>query len=167
MEAVYFLLILVVVIVAYAYCNKVIGKKEYVMCVEAGPVGEADAQFLKSHSFYDWHRTVRGTDGKVLDTSGMLRVVVEGGCMEPRGIMSGDQLLVRRIDPRKDLREQIKHNDILLIYLEDTGISKIRIFDCYNDDDTLVTYRYEGRERRDSSRPQSMKSVVGVVKYKV
>lgn len=167
MEAVYFSVILGVVIVLYAYCNKVIGRREYVLCVEAGPVGAADAQTLKSRSFYDRYRIVRDRNGKVLDTSGMLRVMVEGGCMEPRGIKSGDQLLVRKIDACRPLREQIKHNDILLIYLKDTGISKIRIFDRYNDDGSLVTYRYECGERHDSSRPHGENSVVGVVKYKV
>lgn len=48
--------------------------------------------------------------------------------MEIRGIKSGDQLLVRKIDACRPLCEQIKHNGILLIYLKDTGISKIRIF---------------------------------------
>ena len=167
METVYFLCILGAVIAAYAYVNRVVGRRDYVLCVEAGPMAQTDAQSLQAKSFYDYHRRVIGKNGKPVNTSGMIRVVVQGDCMEPRGIKTGDQLLVRKISHRKPLREQIKTGDILLIHLEDTGISKIRIFKEYDANGNLVTYRYEGEKERESSQPHKVNNVVGVVKYKV
>ena len=97
------------------------------------------------------------------------RVIVHGHCMEPRGIMDCSQLWVKSINREKDFSLQVKHDDILLIYLSDKNIYKLRIFDKYLDNDRLLTYRYnpKTKERVDSSIPHKRESVVGVVKYAV
>lgn len=167
MGTIYFFIILLLVIATYAYCNIVIGRREFVQCVEAGPTIDTDAERLKECSFYDKRRVVRNAKGKQIDTSDMIRIVVKGNCMKPRNIESGAQLLVKKIDTTKAIDRQIKQGDILLIHLNDTGVYKIRIFDKYEGAD-LVTYRYDDNmHRKDSSRNHKESSVLGIVKYRL
>ena len=166
MNTIWFAVILITVLAFYAYVR--MSMKEFIQCVEAGPTAKTSARFLKEMSFRDRRKTVIDKDGKIIDTSNMLRVVVQGDCMKPRHISTGDQLLVRKIDKHKLLRDQIKKDDILMIHLKDTGITKIRIFDHYDGEGKLVTYRYlEDESRKDSTRPHNEKDVVGIVKFKV
>lgn len=168
METIYFGAILLGVLLLYAYSSIVLGKDDYVRCVEAGPTSKTDARRLKKLSFYDWHRTVKDRAGNVVDTSNMIRVRVEGNCMRPRHIETGDQLLVKKIDRRRPLRDQIQEGNILLIHLADTKVDKIRIFDRYDEAGQLITYRYaDDGTRQVSTRPHREESVVGVVKYRV
>lgn len=167
METVYFLIILLAVVVIYAYFNIISGKQEFVQCVEAGPTLAINAKRLKELSFYDRHRTIQKTDGQEIDTSGMIRIVVKGNCMRPKNIESGAQLLVKKISEKESICNQIKKGDILLIYLSDNDIYKIRVFDRYEGED-LVTYRYDDNGRRqDSSRNHKESSIIGIVKYRL
>lgn len=167
MGTIYFLIILLLVIATYAYCNIVVGRRDYVQCVEAGPIIDTDAERLKECSFYDKRRVVRDSKGKEIDTSNMIRIVVKGNCMKPKNIESGAQLLVKKIDRTKSMCDQIKQGDILLIHLSDNGVYKIRIFDKYEGTD-LVTYRYDDNmNRKNSSRNHKEASVLGIVKYRL
>lgn len=167
METVYFFIILIVLIGIYAYCNIAYNKQEFVQCVEAGPTAETNARRLKEKSFYDKHRVVINKSGREIDTSGMIRIVASGNCMKPKGIESGSQLLVKKVNRKSPINNQIKKGDILLIHLVDNGIYKIRIFDRYDGTD-LATYRYDDNgERKDSTRNHKETSVVGVVKYRL
>lgn len=167
MGTIYFLIILLLVIATYAYCNIVVGRRDYVQCVEAGPTKDTDAERLKECSFYDKRRVVRDSKGKEIDTSNMIRIVVKGNCMKPKNIESGAQLLVKKIDRTKSMCDQIKQGDILLIHLSDNGVYKIRIFDKYEGTD-LVTYRYDDNmNRKNSSRNHKEASVLGIVKYRL
>ncbi|MDE5760473.1 MAG: hypothetical protein K2I11_05875, partial [Bacteroides sp.] len=114
METVYFLIILLAVVVIYAYFNIISGKQEFVQCVEAGPTLAINAKRLKELSFYDRHRTIQKSDGQEIDTSGMIRIVVKGNCMRPKNIESGAQLLVKKINEKESICNQIKKGDILL-----------------------------------------------------
>lgn len=167
METFYFFIIMFCAIAVYAFFNMVSGKQEFVQCVEAGPTLTTDAKRLRELSFYDRHRTIQMPDGKEIDTSGMIRIVVKGNCMKPKHIESGAQLLVKKINPKDHIRNQIKTGDILLIHLTDNDIYKIRIFDRYKGED-LVTYRYDDDgKRKDSTRDHKESSIVGVVKYRL
>lgn len=152
----------------YAYVNICVGKREYVQCVDAGPTEGITAEMLKEKSFYDENRIVRDQNNKIVDTHKMIRVIVQGRCMEPKGIYTNDQLLVKKIDRNKPLEEQIKEDDILLIYLADNGIHKIRIFEGYEKDGRLKTYHYtDDGNKRKSKYPHKRNSVLGKVVYKV
>ncbi|MBS4812940.1 MAG: hypothetical protein KH057_05340 [Bacteroides sp.] len=167
METIYFLIVLLVAIIIYAYFSIVSGKQEFVQCVEAGPTVTTNAKRLQELSFYDKHRTIQKSDGQVIDTSGMIRIVVKGNCMKPKNIESGAQLLVKKINKKEPIRNQIKKGDILLIHLSDNGIYKIRIFDRYEGND-LATYRYDDNgERQNSSRNHKESSIIGIVKYRL
>ncbi len=160
-------MILFIAVAMYAYFNIVSGKQEFVQCVEAGPAMATDAKRLKELSFYDKHRIVLNADGQKVDTSGMMRIVVKGNCMKPKHIESGAQLLVKKINRKDSIRNQIKQGDILLIHLTDNDIYKIRIFDRYDGGD-LATYRYDDNgERKNSTRNHKESSIVGIVKYRL
>lgn len=167
METAYFLVILFVAVAIYAYINIVSGKQEFVQCVEAGPTSTTDAKRLRELSFYDKHRIIKKPNGQEIDTSGMIRIVVKGNCMKPKGIESGTQLLVKKINKKDSVRKQIKEGDILLIHLMDNDLYKIRIFDRY-DGENLATYRYDDDGRRkDSTRNHKESSIIGIVKYRL
>ena len=55
--------------------------QDYVQCVEAGPMDDVDAAFLKRKSFCDRHVVVRNEEGVVLDKNQYSRLVVNGNCM--------------------------------------------------------------------------------------
>ena len=64
METIYFLIVLLVAIIIYAYFSIVSGKQEFVQCVEAGPTVTTNAKRLQELSFYDKHRTYKNLMGK-------------------------------------------------------------------------------------------------------
>lgn len=167
MTAIVFFIILTSLLIVYYLSSRGSADKEYVRCVEAGPTADLSAEELKRYSFYDRRRELRDKDGTFIDRSNMERVVVKGGCMEKRGIPNGSQLLVDTIRSAEDFRQKVKPHDILMIYIADKDIYKIREFDhvegskaytfCYNPDGS----------RHDSSRTHSIESVKGVVRYRI
>lgn len=172
-----FAISLLVVIVLYGIINLRRRKKcqkkykeniVFVQCVEAGCLKEASSEELRKKSYWSKKCFFRDGEGNVIDTRDMIQVITNGICMVPRGISDGDRLLVQRINPEKPLETQIKHDDMLLIYLKDKDITKIRIFDEYNPERELLTYRYtkEGK-RHDSSLPHRRESIVGIVRYNI
>ena len=54
-----------------------------------------------------------------------------------------------------------------MIHLKDQNLDKIRIFDKFDEYHQLLTYRYSGDVRVNSSFPHTKESVLGVVKYKL
>ena len=165
MGSFYFLLLIIIALVGYAISS--ISGKEVVRGVEAGPVGECDPKDVRERSFRARPIEVRDEKGSLIDTSNMIRVVVCGDCMSHRNIPNNSQLLVKKIDKTKPLEEQIKHDDIVMIHLKDQNLDKIRIFDKFDEYHQLLTYRYSGDVRVNSSFPHTKESVLGVVKYKL
>lgn len=141
-------------------------KRERVIVAEAGKISETGEEYQPY--VYMNPVTLRSQDGKEkIDQTDLLRVYVHGHCMEPIGIMDKSQLFAKKIKPQTSFSLQVKHNDILLIYLEDVNKYKIRRFDKYDKDNNLQTYRYNPTtgEIIASSRPHTQQSVVGIVKY--
>lgn len=143
-------------------------KKEQVIVAEAGKISE----MRKAYQPYVYMNPIsismfnkKGLKKAI--PADLQRVIVHGHCMEPRGIMDCSQLYVQNIANDKDFSLQVKHDDILLIYLPDKNIYKLRVFDKYLDQDLLLTYRYNPQtgDRIDSSKPHNRKNVVGVVKF--
>ena len=165
MGSFYFLLLIIIALVGYAISS--ISGKEVVRGVEAGPVGKCDPKVVRERSFRARPIEVRDEKGSLIDTSDMIRVVVCGDCMSHRNIPNNSQLLVKKIDKTKPLEEQIKHDDIVMIHLKDQHLDKIRIFDKFDEYHQLLTYRYSGDVRVNSSFPHTKESVLGVVKYKL
>ncbi len=166
-----FVLIFFIALTIYAYCNVLLAKynggQEFIQCVEAGPTNEVNAEVLAKCSFYDKRKAVKDKEGKIIDTSTMMRVIVRGECMAPKKIHTDTQLLVQKIDNDKSMNQQIRQGDILLIYLKDTDFYKIRIFDKFDDDNNLKTYYYDTHDGHviNSSRPHAKETILGVVRY--
>ena len=167
--------VFIIVIALYAYLNVQFRQegqlnsqeRDYVMCVEAGDTDCITAEDLKEASYYIKHQPVRDYSGRIINNPNTIRIKTKGDCMVPIGINNGDKLLVRCIDRNEPLSTQIEHGDVLLIHIKDNGIYKIRIFDAYDDNGNLLTYRYKDNVRKNSSRPHSVDSVVGVVRYQL
>ena len=138
-------------------------RKEMVIVAEAGQISDMSPMYQP----YVYMNPIRKI-GNAMPLE-YRRVIVHGHCMEPRGIMDCSQLWVKSINQDKEFSLQVKHDDILLIYLADKDIYKLRVFDKYLDDNRLLTYRFNPKtcERVDSSVPHSRDSVIGVVKYAV
>lgn len=131
-------------------------KKEQVIVAEAGKISEIGDTYQP----YIYMNPILSNND-----SNIQRVIVHGRSLEPRGIYDRSQLYVQLINLEKDFSLQVKHDDILLIYLKDKNIYKLRIFDKHLDNDNLLTYMYNPQtgERVDSSLPHRRASVVGIV----
>jgi len=167
MGSVYFILVFVCVVSFYAYCNLSL-KRDYIQCVEAGNSNEANYEEQKELSYYAPHRMIKDDNGRMIDAQNMMQVKVNGDCMAPIGINSGDILLVKKIDKNEDIDKVITKGDVLLIYLSDKRIYKLRAFDSYEDSEksVLKTYRYDDNKiRKDSSKSHNRKNIIGVVEY--
>jgi len=167
MEIVYFVLILMILLVAYYVSNNKLKRLEYVRCVEAGPTTKVSANDLRRLSFEDNYLDLKDPDGNNINRDGMIRVIVNGDCMHCRRIVNGTQLLVEPISTSKLLKEQVKQGSILMIHIPDTNVYKIRELD--NMDDTYVyTFYYNpDGSKHFSSRPHSLSNVVGIVRYRI
>lgn len=160
-----FIILLVVALFLYGLGKKAKADIEYVGCVEAGSTEDTSAEELTKHARYERRKIILDSNDRPIDTHDYLRVVVKGNCLSPLGIADNSQLLVHRFKSDQE-RSQIKRGDILMIRLEGKGIDKVRVFDKRLEDDKMSTYRFDHNGRRkDSSRPHSLSSVVGVVKY--
>lgn len=136
-----------------------------VLVADAGPTKELTfwGQLVKN-SFMPY-QYARMSDDNIINTREYIRVLVDGKCMEPRGIMDKTHVLVQRIEKDIPFQQQIKIGDVLLIRLHDKWVYKLRILQNYDDVNELITYRYQNGEKHQSSRNHNHKDVIGVVKY--
>ena len=87
--------------------------------------------------------------------------------MTKRGIPNGAQLLVEPIKNEEEFKQKVHPHDILMIYITDKKIYKIRELNhiegkeaftfCYNPDGSI----------HNSSRTHKIDSVKGVVRYRI
>lgn len=165
METAWFILIFLTVAGLYGFLCYRKGNAEEVTAVEAGATAKVSPEWINSKSFKA-PRCRYKVNEEVLDNSLYMRLIVEGNCMMPRGIASGDQLLALKVNDIKDLKKELRSGNIVLIYLEDINLYKIRIFDKF-EGNNLITYYYENGERKNSSRPHSASSIKGIIKYAI
>lgn len=168
MPATFFLFIIFIAIcIAYGYTSK--SNVQMQWATEAGAVGDSNPDELRSYT-----RKVNACffvhAGQRLDSRDFYRIEIHGTCMMPRGINDREHWLVKPINKKKDIKEQIQINDVLLLYLADQDEYKIREFRGYTGEnsDLLDTYRYDndGKDVK-SSRPHSFDKVMGVVAYRI
>lgn len=167
METFYFILLFIAVFCLYAYSSLRL-RKDKVIAVEAGTIDGVCSEVLKQSSYYVKHKIIKDNKGNILDPDNIIRIVIRGNCMKPLNINTGDEMIAVKIDKNKSLSEQISKNDVLLIYLEDKRIHKIRAFEDFNTENELKTFWFEDNgQKHYSSRPHSSNSVLGVVRYRV
>ncbi len=86
--------------------------------------------------------------------------------MEPRGIKDKSIVFVQPLSKKENFKKQVKAEDVLLIYLHDKGVFKLRILQNYDNEKQLITYRYKDDGTKHlSSRNHNPDDVKGVVKY--
>lgn len=155
--------ILLIIIALALYC---VGKKTiYVTCVEAGDTNCVKPDDLRVMSHREKYQVVLDSNGHLIPAKDYIKVVVKGNCLEPKGIVNGSELLVYKFKNNAE-KKSIKEGDILMIHLESKGIDKIRIFESMREDGLMDTYRFDAdKNKKMSSRPHDLNSVVGKVKY--
>lgn len=167
----YFILAFIIVLGFYAFSNSRL-KKDFVIAGDALPSRNLSHDEIKEMSVYKKHKIFKDTEGNTINPNNMFRMVVLGDSMSGRGIKSGDEILVLKIDKNKPLEEQIRPGDLLCINLESAeGYKgyKLRVFKDFEGEDLLTDYYVEceyGQERI-PARSYSKKSVIGIAKYKV
>lgn len=163
MATFYYGLVLFVLLCIYAICKvKQPTETDYIQCVEAGSIQEADAELLERKSYKTAHKTLYAPDGTALGSE-YFRIVINGNCMKPRKICHNDEIIVRKYYPNIELRQ----GDIIMLYIEDKQMYKLREIKNI-EGNVLHTVRYDsdGREII-SSKPHNINQVKGVVKYRI
>jgi hypothetical protein len=94
--------------------------------------------------------------------------IVDGKCMEKRGIRNGNILFIEKLSEydEEKKKEKIRKGDILFIKKEsDAGnLYKIREFSDFDSSGELLTFSYSGDTRCDSSSSHSLDRIEGIVK---
>ena len=158
-------MVLAVICVLYGIASTRYARKDTVLGVEAGPLPGGDCALPEKK---EGSKVIRLTDGRYINTRDYIRIMVYGGCMRPRNILNGEEWLVERINKLKPLEKQIRERDVLLIYVADKNLYKIREFKKFNEDGSLATFYYEDNgTEHPSSRPHTRESVCGVVRYAI
>ena len=152
----------------YAFINR----PQKVIVADAQLTYSSTSKEQKEKITYLPYQNLCTPQGKVIYTLNYIRVLVNGTCMAPRGIMNGRQILVELLKEEQKLyfKKYVKTEDVLLIHLKDKDVYKLRILQNYekNDknDDELITYRYlPNGDKHRSSRNHRPADVVGVVRY--
>lgn len=159
------LLLPLTLILLLLICWRLNYKQQQVIVADAGPTLELTAQEQEEKSFSVNYRVSKMPNGDIVDTRDYIRVYVDGGCMENRGIPNKSQVLVYPLNNDVDFKKQVKIGDVLLIRLHDKGVHKLRILKNYDDPNQLITYRYENGHEHQSKRNHNPNDVMGVVKY--
>lgn len=166
----WYISLLTVLLVLYYLVKKKNGNsnREYVQCVEAGPMDNVDAETLKRLSFYDRHAIIRDDKGAELSSDRYARIVVNGNCMNERDIFDGDQLVAEKISERNEshLKKILEKNNIVWLYIDETKINKIRVFDKWENGE-LKTYYFKNGGKHYSSLNHKASQVRGIVRYKM
>lgn len=171
------IIVLFLILAIYAFSSYIYNRQYFPVIedVEAGPLDfiekqkeETEKDNLKPLMVKD---EVLTTSKDIVKISDYKQFRVKGNCMRNRGIESGD-IILAHIFKSDTEKEQLKKDDILLIYIDDERYRgyKIRIFDKYSElsKNLLKTYCYtdEG-EIHYSKRDHNIKNVFGIVKMKI
>ena len=160
-----FLVILAIfLLILYAFINR----PQKIIVADAGPTQSLTSKEQKAKTQYLPYQIISTSHGKIIDTHKYYRVLVDGKCMEPRGIKDKSQILVEPLtkEQKKYFRKYVKLENVLLIYLKDKDVYKLRILQNYDSLEQLITYRYlSNGEKHRSSRNHRPEDVVGIVKY--
>ena len=162
----YFILAFIIVLGFYAFSNSRL-KKDFVIAGDSLSSRNLSHDEIKEMSVYKKHKIFKDTEGNTINPNNIIRMVVSGNSMSGRGIKSGDEILVLKIDKTRPLKEQIKRDDLLCIYLDNIKITKIRAFGKFAENGVLTYYYDDNGEIHFSSTPYSPESVIGIAKYKV
>lgn len=129
--------------------------------VEAGPISGVSSTGLQrlsvriNSSFY---RNYNGIKYKYR------RFVVQGTCMKCREI-NPNELIDVRIFNSENEKLNLKHDDIVLIFLNDSSFRgyKIRAVSQLDGYNALTFYYTENGDKIESSKPHALNNIIGIV----
>jgi len=163
------IILLLFLLVLYAISSYYSDKLSFLRIIDAGPVvnhGKSNTNVkIKPLTSQDCIYT---KERKRVNLSNFQQFAVVGECMRGRKIEEGNIVLVERFDNKKDKKDLIKPQDILVIYLNDKKYKgyKIREFKGFDEDGTLITFWYEeDNTKHRSSVNHQINQVAGVVKH--
>lgn len=154
-------IIAILLLIAYFLLNR----PQKVIVADAGPTKKLTDKEQRANDELRPYQFIRLGSGKNINSRDYMRVKVDGHCMEPRGIKDGCQVLVLPRNKNEQFKKQVKLGDILLIYLHDKKVYKLRILENYDNEKQLITFRYENGQKHRSQRNHNPDDVLGVVKY--
>lgn len=160
------LFIIFVILVTISYLNLSYRRytRKYVTAADANPDNNMSPEEINNFSFRSsgCPRYYIGEENIDLSGSKYIRLSVVGKGLEERDIKDGVQVLALKLD-KKEIKEYLKPKDIILIYVKEIKLYKIRIFKSY-EDDLAVTYLYKDKDKIYENYPVS--SIKGIIKYK-
>lgn len=159
-------IIFCIIVVAYGVMSFKNSQTQEIILAEAGPTKCTDVvcgiEKIKAPT-----KTIKLPNGLYKNSTDFLRIKINGNCMHKRNICFGEEWLVEPINHSLGMKEQLQESDVLLIYIEDKKIYKIRELSKFLEKDMMETIYYDGEIRKVSSLPHSYNSVVGIVKYNI
>lgn len=159
-------IVMLALLIGYYYFSYKRINSDYVQCVEAGGLKNVSESSQKNKSFRTRPLSFRVREShQKIDSSQYIRIIVKGWCMKPRGIEDGDQLLVESINPN-DAKGRLHAGDIVLLYVPEKRVYKIRELETIKDDE-LVTFYYKEGNKQYSSTNHKLSMVRGVVRFKI
>lgn len=152
------------VLVAYAFMSLCVNKT-FVQCVEAGPSDAITADELHRKSLCLNNKRMVDCSGNDLSPNDYFRVVVNGNCLRKKQIMNGDILIVKKY--RDSDKSNLIAGRIVLLYIQDTHIYKIREIISVDGNNIKTQYYLDNGEPKESSRLHDISQVRGIVKFKL
>ncbi len=166
MVTICFFIIFSAIVIAYGIISFKTSKEQDVILVEAGPTTCMENVRVFQH-YKSPVKTIKLPDGSYKNSSEFIRIRIDGNCMQKRKICYGEEWLVEQINKSKSMQEQLNISDVLLIYIKDKNMYKIRELANFLDNEMLETIYYDGDDVKISTRPHSYSSVLGVVRYNI
>jgi len=154
-------IIAILLLVAYFILNH----PQKIIVADAGPTQELTDKEQRKNDILRPYQSIKLQSGTIINSRDYIRVKVDGHCMEPRGINDKSQVLVLPLNNKESFKKQVRQGDVLLIYLHDKKVYKLRILENYDNERQLITYRYENGQKHRSQRNHNPNDVIGVVKY--
>ena len=155
-----------IIVLFYGIISYNNSKDQQVLMIEAGPTDCANEACLQDH-YTTPIKTIELPNGEFKSSRDFIRIKISGNCMQKRNIFYGEEWLVKPINHTKPVQEQLNPTDILLIYIKDKNIYKIRELAGFLGNNMLETIYYKGDEVVTSSSPHSYDSILGIVKYNI
>jgi hypothetical protein len=158
-------LVFVLICVFYGIASHFYAKTETAIVTEAGATSDKVGSSVITRKVPA--QVVRLENGKYIRTRDYIRIIVDGDCMSPRNILRNEEWLVEPVKS-SDLETKLQKKDVVLIFLEDKQMYKIREFEGYDSEGNLTTLYYdENSRKRYSSHPHPKSSVRGILRYAI
>jgi hypothetical protein len=161
-----FQIVSIIVAIALLGIYVLLNRPQKIILADAGSTHRLTGREQRQKDSFHPFRNISLQAGKILQSRDYICVKVDGNCMEPRGIKNNSIVYVLPLNKKEHFKKQVRAEDVLLIYLPDKNVYKLRILQNYDNKKQLITYRYdENGKKYISSRSHHPDNVRGVVKY--